>query len=746
MANTRFVQNNFNSGELSPRLSARDDFERYKNGCRTLENFIPLPHGGVRTREGWHFVSEVKDSTKRTVLIPFEFSTEQAYMIEVGHQYFRFYRNGGRIESPPGTPVELATPYAEADLATLQYVQSADTLYIVHNNYAPRKLTRTSHTAWTLTQIDFVDGPYMAVNKISSRKIKVSANTGTGLTMTANGHGPFVANHVGSIWRIKGQTNWGYVKVTAFTDPNQVTVDVINTLDFATPGTDETQNWAEGAWSVFRGFPGVVTIFEQRLVFGRSLAEPQTVWGSTTGSYEDMSPSNITGTVADSDAITYKLGANKVNVLQWLVGGTDAVLIGTAGDETSVTGGNNPLTPTSVRARRGTTYGSSTVPGVPVGSTVAFVQRSGRKLRQLQYSFERSSYISADLSIFAEHLFRKYGIVSMAWAQDPDNVLWSARADGAFLSFTYMELEQVQGWARHNTDGQVEWVAVMPSSDLTHHQLWAVVKRSVGGVSKRYIEYLDHNLHVDSALTYDGTVTATSIQAAKLSGKDVQFTAGAALFVAGDVGKDILLLGYEDPSDTGDPKTKWYSRASIKQFVDSTHVICDIVSPFPHTSPISAGSWALAVDTVTGLTHLEGKTVQVVGDGAVYTPQVVSGGSVNLIDGPRAANIAVGLGYTCTLESLDPAYRDSNGAVKGRNKKWSTLFVALEDTVGLTIGNNVLPFRKPSDPMDRGVPVFTGEKQVNLLGWSKESRLKVTQTLPMPATVLALYGDLDVGE
>ena len=95
--------NNFNAGELSPLLSAREDLQKYQNGASIMENMIPLPQGGAQKRPGTKFIAEVKTSSLATRLLPFEFSTSQSYIIEAGNQYMRFYTNGAQITAGGGT-------------------------------------------------------------------------------------------------------------------------------------------------------------------------------------------------------------------------------------------------------------------------------------------------------------------------------------------------------------------------------------------------------------------------------------------------------------------------------------------------------------------------------------------------------------------------------------------------------------------------------------------------------------------
>ena len=139
---------NFTGGELSPRLDGRNDLSKYNSGCKTLENMIVYPHGSAARRPGSQFVSEVKDSSKKTRLISFEFSTIQTYILEFGDQYIRFYKDSGQILSG-GSAYEISSPYLEAELFDIKFAQSADTMYICHPNHHPRKLTR-SYNKWSI--------------------------------------------------------------------------------------------------------------------------------------------------------------------------------------------------------------------------------------------------------------------------------------------------------------------------------------------------------------------------------------------------------------------------------------------------------------------------------------------------------------------------------------------------------------------------------------------------------------------
>lgn len=190
------IQPSFTGGELSPSLYGRVDLARYQTSLRTLRNMISLMYGGATNRSGFRFLNEVKTSGRKTRLIPFQFSTVQTYVIEVGHLYMRFYMNGGIIESSPGVPYEIATPYDEADIFDLKFTQSADVMTICHNDYAPRQLSRTGHAAWSITTYPNVNGPFQDLNALEGLTIKSDGVAGV-VTLNSSGFAPFLPSHAG---------------------------------------------------------------------------------------------------------------------------------------------------------------------------------------------------------------------------------------------------------------------------------------------------------------------------------------------------------------------------------------------------------------------------------------------------------------------------------------------------------------------------------------------------------------------
>jgi hypothetical protein len=537
MARVAAQLTNFTGGEFSPRLDGRNDLAKYSSACKTLENFVIYPHGSAARRPGTQFVAEVKDSTKKTRLIPFEFSTTQTYMLEFGDQYIRFYKDNGQIESG-GSPYEISSPYLEAELFELKYAQSADVMYICHPNHAVRKLSRTGHTAWTLTEVDFQYGPFMDHNisttTLTAGSTTVGASTNLTLSSTTgvNADQGWLSTDVDRLVHLKD----GHYKITARTSATVAVATCIDSPSSASASTD----FALGSFSDTTGHPSCVTFFEQRLVFAGTKDQPQTIFFSKSGDYENMDD-NYHGTVADDDAIIYTIASNQVNAIRFMTA-TRTLIIGTAGGEFTVSGGtaDTAITPTNILIKKQSNHGSANVDAIAAGNATLFLQRAKRKIRELAYNFDVDGYLAPDMTILAEHI-TEGGITQMAFQQEPNQIVWMVRGDGELIGFTYQRDQQVTAWHRHIFGGSFgsgqavcESVSVIPT-DNNEYQVWVVIKRTVDGSTVRYVEYL-HNFDfdetddtsfnfLDSQLEYDGTATTTITGLDHLEGQTVSILA-----------------------------------------------------------------------------------------------------------------------------------------------------------------------------------------------------------------------------
>jgi hypothetical protein len=528
---------NFTGGELSPRLDGRNDLAKYNSGCKTLENMVVYPHGSASRRSGSQFVSEVKDSSKKTRLISFEFSTIQTYILEFGDQYIRFYKDNGVILSG-GSAYEISTPYLEAELFDIKFAQSADTMYICHPNHNPKKLTRSGHTSWTLVDDVIINGPFMDHNVETTTLTPSHKDVGQTTTVTAssttgiNANQGFLSTDVGRLLHITD----GHLKITSVTS----TTVVVGTVIIGLNEVGSTTDFALGAFSDTTGYPSCVTFFEQRLVFAATTAQPQAIFFSRSADYENFDD-KYHETVADDDAIVYTIASNQVNAIRFLTA-TRTLIIGTAGGEFAADGGGTgeAITPTNILINKQSNHGAANVDGISLGNATLFLQRAKRKIRELAYNFDVDGYTAPDLTILAEHITES-GITQMAYQEEPNSIIWCVRTDGQLLGFTYQREQQVTAWHRHIIGGSfgsgnavVESVEVLPTDD-SEYQVWIIVKRTIDGATKRYVEYL-HNLkfdttddtsfnYLDSQLAYDGSATTTISGLDHLEGETVSVLA-----------------------------------------------------------------------------------------------------------------------------------------------------------------------------------------------------------------------------
>ncbi len=756
------IQTNATAGEISPKMLGRVDIARYNNAYQTLKNYVIMPQGGVYRRSGTKFVNQIKDMSAKGRLLEFEFSTTQAYIILAENQIFRFfkdeaiitataqnitgitaanppvvtytgadtYANGDRIVitgvvgmvevnnrefavanvnagantfelsginattytaySSGGTVAEIyeiASPYLTADLFGIQYTQSADVMYLVHSTYAPRKLSRTGHASWTLTTIDFQDGPYLPQNSSVTNLQIDNAAVGAGRIVTAdsvtgiNGGLGFLTTDVGRLIRMKvGGASWGWMKITARTDTTHVTVTVVTTV---TTATTNTLVWRLGAWSDTTGYPTTVCFHEERLTFANSTNNPQTVWMSNSADYENFSPTAADGSVGDSYAITYTIASNKVNAIRWLDSGT-VELLGTAGGEWQAKPAStaDPLTATNISVTPQTGYGSRPIRPRRVGSAVLFVQRSGRKIRELVYSFEVDGFVAKDLSLLAEHLFRQTTsdyIVDVAYQAEPDSIYWIVTNAGKLIGMTYLKEQDVVGFFQcpiaggGSTDAVVESVAVIPTADGTEDQLWASVKRTVNGGTVRYVEFIENPFN---------------------------------------------------PSDEDDKDDMYFVDCGLTY--DST-----------------------ATNTISGLFHLEGESVQVVGDGSVRNSATVTLGKIT-VTGAAASTVHVGKQFKSDIKTLPIEGGGAAGTAQGKVKRTHRVLVRMLNSLGLKYGkdfDNLTPleFRQTDTPMDDSPPLFTGDKPMSLeSSYQKFDTYCLRQDQPYPSTILALMPETHV--
>ena len=376
---------------------------------------------------------------------------------------------------------EISTPYLTAELFDIKYAQSADVMYITHPNHEVEKLSRTGHTSWTLSDVDFTKGPMQDANTTDTTLNPGQSAVGTGISLVAsavtgiNSGSGFLSTDVGRFVFLHG----GYAKITGVTDTTNATITIITALSSASA----TADWRLGSFSDTTGHPSSVTFFEQRLVFAGTSNEPQTLFFSRSGDYENMD-ANIGGTIADDDAIIYTIASNQVNAIRFMTA-TRTLIVGTAGGEFTVSGGGTDvaITPTNILIKKQSNHGAANVDAISAGNATLFLQRAKRKIRELAYNFDVDGYLAPDMTILAEHI-TEGGITQMAYQQEPNQIVWMTRSDGQLIGLTYQREQQVTAWHRQIFGGSFgsgnavcESVAVIPTDD-TEYQVYVIVKRT----------------------------------------------------------------------------------------------------------------------------------------------------------------------------------------------------------------------------------------------------------------------------
>ena len=805
----------FSSGELSPLFDGRIDLDEYPTGCRVLENFVLLIEGPAERRGGTRFVREVKDSTDRCVFLRFEFNTEQAYVMEVGDQYMRFYTNHGIVMN--GTvPLEVATPWVAADLvdadgnSKLRIVQSGDVLYITHTDgdYKPQKLTRSGALSWSIANFLPDGGPFEDIDPDETITVYASAQTGS-VTLTASS-AIFNANHVGGLFLLEQRKNdttltWEAGKVVNANDLRRYDFRNYKAVNSATTGgiipthtlgavydgsagvqwtfensgygwgiitaigsggttatmTVQSQipngatlvgnastRWAFAAWSDDLGWPTHVTFFRERLCFAK--ATTRQVWGSVSGDFENFRNRDSGGDTAADSAFSIEIASDQANRIEWMLAAKQ-LIVGTAGGEFAVgeITSAEAFGPGNIKAEPISSYGSKPVHPARVGESLLFVQRSGRKMRDIFYTLETEGYRSTNLSVLSRHLVSAgMAIIALSYQQEPNSVIWAMRSDGKLLGTTLNANQKRFGWHRHPIGGSgiVEAIETIPSPDGDSDELWMIVRRTINGATVRYVEYMQPALdseqdvieafYVDSGLTYDGSEaqTLTPGTGATVAGTTgVPFTAGGSVFVSGDLGKEIRYR-YQDADEVYHT-----ARAEITAVNTGTGVTATIIAAFPSTSAIAASAWAITVTTISGLGHLEGETLDVLADGAPHPQVTVTSGAITL-DYP-AWYVHAGLPCIAKIKPMRLEAGAADGTAQGKTKRTHYNTIRLVNTVGGKVGpdeDNLVEilFRSPSELMDEPIEPFTGDMEMPWPdGYTTDGYLMYVNDQPLPATV-----------
>jgi hypothetical protein len=541
MTRTSPPQVSFGSGEIDPLLHRRFDYQRFQTGLAVCKGFLPLAQGGFTRAPGTLHRGSTRANAEG-VLLPFTFAVNDAVVLEFTDLRMRVWRYGELVQSG-GSPYELVTPYPLASLSRLQWVQSADVIYLADGLRPIQRLARLALDNWTIAAFEPTNGPFRVQNLNKALTVQASASTGT-VTLTASGP-LFAANHIGSLmelrptdntavplWRsnetvavgdrrrvgnrtyenviasgITGNnppihdegvaitdnfTRWrfictdiGIVRITGYTSPTSVTATVVQTLPQSVV-SDPTYRWSEGAWSARYGYPSSIEIFDQRLCAAATPNEPRTLWFSTAGDFGDFAP----GAEADSSFAYSIAGDNTVNRILNLVRGATGLHILALGEEYSTRSDSRAqvIGPTTTIFSTNSKRGSHTARPVAPDGNPMFITRDRRRLIMMNYSFEADSNRPVILSRASQHLGNDL-FEQIVWQSAPEPMAWIRRASGDLAVMIFDAAEEVLGWATMPlAGGFCESLAVTPNADGTADEVMMIVRRTVNGATVRFVE------------------------------------------------------------------------------------------------------------------------------------------------------------------------------------------------------------------------------------------------------------------
>lgn len=636
----------------------------------------------------------------------FQFNDEQAYIVEVGHLYFRFYRASGQI-TVPDTDAVVANGTFDTDLTGWTERNDGTGSATAWDDGAMLLTGPTSGSGGGRRYQEIAIGAafrevtHVLTFRVTAGTVGVRIGTSAGgeqiraVTEHKTGWHTVEFNPASAVSvfvefaeEILNETSRVDDVVLLDNQPVELTTPYAEAevFEFQTDQSAdimwithrnhkpmELRRTGNSSWSIVEytpendpfvsaaTFPRAVALWKSRLWFGGTNADPQKIWGSKVDDFQSLQ----TGTQLDNEAIERVIASGRINVIQWMLAGGEQMFVGTFGSEMVVTGDTDGLvTPKNVQIDPATNHGSGLIRGIQTPDSVLFLQRSRRRLRRIAFNFNEDKFQADDLFLEYNHLTSQFALTQLSPADDPDPVVWGVREDGQMLAMIINVPQKILGIARHTTKGLFRSVATIPHPSGTRDQTWVIVERTIQAGQVKMVEFFEETdgfygqLHTDSSLTGDFT---------------------------------------------GNP-----------------------------------------VDSVGGLAHLEGETVQIVGDGAAYPEQVVVGGAVAL--DPPAEFVEVGLGYAAILETLRPSLGPQQ-SIDGLTVAIGDLTLHVQSLVTVEVNGETLPDRSSEMRMDFPPPLFTGDLPVPTVGWGPdEGRVLIRQPHPLPTTILALSETLAVGD
>ncbi|MDR3561255.1 MAG: hypothetical protein P4N59_07445 [Negativicutes bacterium] len=753
------MQPTFGGGEFDPHLWFRLDLQKYATGLRTCRNFYIHKHGSASTRPGQQFVNAAKFGATRCRLMPFIFSDKQAYVLEIGVGYIRFYTNDALIVNG-GSPVEVTTPYQEADLRFIDITQSADTLYIACAGYPPQVLTRITPTNWTFAAYTYHDGPFLKANTDSAFTITPSGVTGS-VTLTAT-KALFQAGHVGALFRLDQDVQGQSIARQSFAAVG------------ASSGLICGANWylvTHGTWTgtiaIERSYDNGVT-WEQVRAFSATGDMNHNVYGSESVQCQvRMHVTSYTSGPVVADLSTdpfVQSGVAKISAVADTMHATATV--------------QSALGLGSTIATDNWYEGAwSNVQGWPGTTAFWFDRLTWAGSLNNPHGFWCSQ--PADYPNFLAHLTEEAsdGIADNLTARRMDaiksltpfrSILVALTGDGEFSIASTNNAGATPSTTAARAEGYRGSADVKPITIGNR----IVYVQSMGST----VRDLAYDLYTDSYtgddlsiysqhLVKDNNIVEMAYQQEPDSIIWAPRTDGVLLSCTYLKEQEMLAWAHHDTQGIYESvctvpgagyNEVWFA---VQRSINGSTVryIERMVKRLPTTNPadqfcVDAGLQynGAPATVISGLGHLEGAIVKVVGDGNVYPDAVVHGGSITI--DPAASKVTVGLGYQCQLETLNLEVPNAvKGTSQGQSLKIGSLVMRLLNSRGGKIGqdsSNLQEWdeRYGSDLMGQALALYSGDVIVKGgFDYAEGGRVFFQQDDPMPVTILAFIPGVTVG-
>lgn len=524
--------------------------------------------------------------------------------------------------------------------------------------------------------------------------------------------------------------------------------DAADTVSFTTSGGSGatatiTVNEADG------NNPHLSSIFQQRQLYAATDNEPLTIKGSKPGQLSNFGDSLVTN---DSDAFDFDLDSDEVTPLRHMIPTRGGVLVMSQKGIWQLSGGgpnsNDPITPTNALADPQSYTGAALIEPLLINNNLLYIEGKGTTVRLLEYQDNSRAYTGRDMSVLSTHFFTTTTQVTRwGFASEPFKLVHAVRSDGALLTFTVVEEQNVFAWTVNYTQGYYRDVLVVQEDTLD--SVYYMTERYINGRWTKFIErvkqrnftHVEDAWCVDCGLQLGETTPAANLTVSALSGSGVTVTASASVFASGDVGKIIRMLGGKAVVTAYTSGTE----ITITWLRDGTEKIPETETP----ATAASGDWTMdtLVTSIGGLWHLEGQTLAVLADGNVIPNLTVTNGTITLPEG--ATRVIAGLGYTCILQTLPNSVTEA--IIENKLQRVVGIAARLAETRGLKLGEKLTSlydmkertFEAYAEPTE----LTTGARyDFAKADFNRDGQIFLVQEFPLPATILGLVLDVDTGD